>query len=289
MLPSSRLVHGAIALARWFPAPVFRGFAWAVGSLGWCFDRNRYAIVRENVRHLAPQATGREQRRLSRRLFRNLFLAASDLFRVPSLSRSEILDLVEIEGREHLETARSLGRGALVVTPHLGPYELGAIVVAALGYRAHAVVEDIDVETNAALAAYRSATGLRLVSRNTGVRQVYRLLADGDFVLLVADRVVGQTTEGLAVPFGDGWRRIPEGPGALASATGAPVIVGSVVRTSGSGRRYRMVFEAPIWPSGLDREALTRRVATRFDAMVRAHPDEWYVFQPQWLTSAGPA
>jgi KDO2-lipid IV(A) lauroyltransferase len=151
-----------------------------------------------------------------------------------------------------------------------------------LGFTVHGMVEDIDPDTNAALAAYRTATGMQLLSRNTGLRQLYRLLKDGSIVLLVADRVIGEGSDGMLVPFGNAMRPVPTGPAAFAIATGVPIFVGHIVRGPGGSPRYLLHVDPPIEPAGHSRETLTRLVAARFDTLIRQHPDQWYVFQPDW-------
>ena len=290
MLPSPRLVRSAIALARVVPAPLFRAAFSVIGSLGWWGAGARRQVALENARHLAPDRSAAEQRAIARRLFRNLFEAASDLFRLPVMGREGLLELVACEGLDGFRAALAGGRGVIVATGHLGAYELGAAWVAAMGFPVHAMVEDLDPEANAALATYRRATGLHLVGRNTGTRVLYRLLREGQVILLAADRVVGAGAhEGMRVPFGDASRSVPMGPAVLAIATGAPIVVASIVRGEPGGTRYVVRMEAPIDPTGRDRDALAREVAARLDTLTRAHPDQWFVFQPEWLPrDAGP-
>lgn len=211
-----------------------------------------------------------------------MFEDATDLFRLPSMTRDQILALVHTEGIEELTRLHAQGRGVIVVTPHLGPYELGGALLAVLGLPVHGMVEEIDPDTNSALASYRRATGMQLLSRNTGLRQLYRLLKEGSIVLLVADRVIGEGSEGLLVPFGDAMRSVPTGPAAFAIATGSPIVVGHIVRSQSGSPRYLLHVDPPIEPAGHDRVTLTRLVAARFETFIRQHPDQWYVFQPDW-------
>jgi KDO2-lipid IV(A) lauroyltransferase len=243
--------------------------------------------LRENVARLAPQHDARAQRRIARRTFANLLDAAVDLWRLPTMSRATFDALVTIEGRDHLDAALAHGKGVVAVTPHLGPYELGGAWLANAGYPVHAMVEVLDPETNAAMARYREATGMRLIPRSAGLRPVLRLLRERQIVLLVADRVVGEGAEGLEVSFGSGHRAIPTGPAALAIATGAPLVMGYITRTQRSRPRYVIRFEPALdversGDAHRDREVLTQQVGRRLSAVAQAHPDEWFVFQPDW-------
>ena len=178
----------------------------------------------------------------------------------------------------------------LIVTGHLGPYELGGAWAAALGYPVHAMVEDLDPDVLDALGTYRQATGMRLISMKQGLRGVYRLLQEQQIVLLVADRAIGEGAErgSVDVPFCDGVRSIPTGPATFAIATGAPIVVGHIALNPARTPRYLVEFDPPLVPRGRgddERLRLTRVIADRLAAAVRDHPDEWYVFQPQWIPS----
>ena len=287
MLTYAPLIRVAVRALRVVPVRMMRAVARGAGMAAYWGAGSRRRTILGNVARLAPGESAAGQRRLARRTFVNLLEASIDLFRLPTATPEELFRLVEIQGREHLDAAVALGNGVVAVTPHLGPYELGGAVLAAAGYRVHAMVEDIDPDTNAALALYREATGMKLISRSRGLRPVLRALRDREIVLLVADRVVGEGSEGIELPFGDGVRALPSGPAALALATGAPVIVGHIARNPSPASRYLIRLEPPIHPQSTgapadDRLRLTSRIAERLASVVREHPDQWFVFQPEW-------
>jgi lauroyl/myristoyl acyltransferase len=265
-----------------------RWIARRVGGLASVLAFRRRAIVMENLAWLAPALSNGERRRATRRTFANMLGAAIDLWRLPSLRAGELDALVGVEGREHLDAAVAMGRGVIVVTGHLGPYELGGAWLAQQGYPVHAVVEELDPETSAALALYREATGMKLVPRSAGIRALIRLLRDRQLVILVADRVVGKGTDAMAVPFGSGSRAIPTGPAALALATGAPIIVGVITTARRTPPQYLVHLKRAIvvTESGAnrpDRDTITQKIGEELSAAVQAYPDQWFVFQPHWI------
>ena len=288
MITSPTVIRTAVRLLRFIPVAVLRVCMRAIGTLCYFVARARRRIVLENVAWLAPGASLRTQKRVARHTFANLFDASVDLFRLPTATSAELSELVGIEGRAHLDAALAMGKGVVGVTPHLGPYELGGAWLAAQGYPVHAVTEDLDPEIGAALALYRQATGMRIISRNSGLRAMLKLLKANQIVLLVADRVVGRGSDGIEVGFGDGRRAIPTGPAAFSLATGAPIVVGHITRSPSLPTRYLFRFEPPIIPHSTgdasgDRERLTRLVGERLAAAVQQYPDQWFVFQPEWI------
>jgi len=293
MIPSAPLVRLAVRVLGGVPVTPVRWIARGVATLAYAFATARRGTLLENQAWLVPNDSARGHRRRARATFRHLLDAAIDLWRIPTLPPGALDALVGVEGREHLDAAMAMGHGVIAVTAHLGPYELGGAWLAHAGYPVHAMAEALDPETNAALALYREATGMKLVSRSVGMRPLLRLLRDGQVLLLVADRVVGPGDGGMTVPFGSGRRAIPTGPAALALATGAPIVIGYITRNRGPGPRYLVRLEAPIVPqrtgdSRHDRELLTTRVAARLSAVVQSHADEWFVFQPEWIPHDAP-
>lgn len=293
MIPSARVVRLAVRVLRVVPVAPVRRLARLAGAVGFLVARGRRAVLLENQRYLSPNASPAEQRARARATMMHLAEAAVDLFRLPSAPRQALASLVAVQGQEHLDRAIAAGRGVVVVTGHLGPYELGGAWLALAGYPVHAMVEELTPETNAALSLYREATGMKLLSRNRGTRAALRLLREQQLVLLVADRVVGEGSDGVVVRFGAGERAVPTGPAALALATGAPIVVGTITRTGRRAPRYLVQLEPPIVAEATndgraDREALTRRIAERLAASVVAHPEEWFVFQPEWIGPVRP-
>lgn len=287
MIPSTRVVRFGIRVASVVPAPVLYALAAVGGSIAGLLPTRRRRIVLGNLERTAPHATSRERRRLARRTFRNFATAAVDLLRLPSLSRADLLSMVGSTHVEHFTDAFALQRGVIIVTGHIGPYELGGAWQAADGYPVNAMVEDLDAETLAALALYRTVTGMRIISMKQGIRSVFRLLAEKEIVLLVADRAIGDTRGVLELPFAGGVRPIPTGPATFAMVSGAPIIVAAITLNPARRPRYLIHWTPPLFAQGRgdeERLRLTQLVTERLTAAVRAYPDQWYVFQPQWIT-----
>ncbi len=276
MIPSARVVRLGIRAARVLPASMLYPLARLAGRVAWALLPARRAVVHRNLAHLGADHAHASE------VLPNLMEAAIDLWRLPSLTPEAVRGLVQVEGIEHLERARTGGRGVILATGHLGPYELAGAWLAAQGFPVHAMVEGLQPETTAALAAYRTATGMKLIDRGTGTRAVLRALRAGDVVALVCDRMVGEGAPGLHVPMGDTTREIPTGPASLSVATGAPVVTGHIRRREESGPRYVIALDPPLSPEGQDVDGLTRAIGARLDATLRQYPTQWYVFQPAW-------
>lgn len=225
---------------------------------------------------------------MARWTFRNLAVTAVDQFRLPSISVTELREMFEIRGLGHVDTALARGKGIVIATAHLGPYELAAACVAAHGYTVYGMMEDLEPELLEALAMYRSATGVRLVNVKDGLRAGFKILGEGSILALIADRVIGDTRGVIEVPFAGGRRLVPTGPAVFAQTTGAALITAFAYRNPQGERRYVMEFDPPLFAESRDaaeRDRLMMAVVERMSAAVRRNPDQWFVFQPNWIES----
>jgi lauroyl/myristoyl acyltransferase len=221
-----------------------------------------------------------------RRTFVNMSVTAIDQFRLPSISPEDLRGLFEIRGLEHVDASQARGKGTIIATAHLGPYELAVACFATLGYKVHGMVENLEPDLLEALAAYRTATGLQLVNAKDGLRAAYRVLGQNEILAIVADRAVGDTRGAIEVPFAGGVRPVPVGAAVFSQATGASVVTAFTYRNPRKGPRYVIEFDPPMYAEGrgeAERLRMIDRIVERMAAAIRRYPDQWYVFQPDWV------
>ena len=258
----------------------------AAGTVAWAVQSDRRRTLLENLSYTAPEHPDAHGL-MARRTFRNLSVTAVDLFRLPIMAHEELQSMFEIRGLEHLAEAQSRGRGTVIATAHLGPYELASACLASLKrYTVYGMMEDLDPEVLDALASYRSATGMQLINIKDGLRAAYRVLNEGHVLCLGADRMIGYTTGAIEVPFTGGRRLVPTGPAVFAQGTGAALITAFTSPNPGGRARYIMEFDPPLYAEGRgaeERERLMKQVVERMSAAIRRNPDQWFVFQPNWI------
>lgn len=279
------LIRAGTFLARMMPYFLARAIAVLAGDVSWLLLKERRKILEDNLSRTASGKTPAERRKLVRSTFRNFALCSIDFLKLPLMSKQEVADLVEIDGLENLDEAMASGKGAILVTGHLGNWDFAGAYIAAMGYPSYAVAEDLELETYKVFERYRGATGMKTISLEHGALPSLRVLKKKELLVLVGDRAIhGQ---GLAVDFCGGKRVIPQGPAAFVLKTGASLVVGYLIlNPRGSRKRYKGVIGPVMRPEAVgarDEQGYTQAVADRLCEGVRAYPDQWFVFQPQWL------
>jgi len=205
---------------------------------------------------------------------------------------------VEAEGFTDWQASASPTRGIILVTAHMGNWEVGSMLPESHeGRRVHVVREaETDPRAQAFIAellAKRSDE--RYATHFAADPQLGMMLLDalreGEIVALQGDRPRsgGRMVEGrlFGQPF-----PLPVGPAALARATGAVIVPVFVFR---QGRRsYRCWVDSPITvESTSDRQGDIERAVIRFnaalEAAIRKQPYQWFCFRQLWQDDERPA
>ncbi len=275
-----RLTH---TVARILPTPVLYGFARLVGALVFLFSREDRSNVESNLKLVfngSRLPIGR--RRLLWRFFQNYAFYMVDFFRLLTMPLEQSMSFAQLyRGRHHLDEALSQGRGAILLTAHIGHWEIGGLGLRALGYPINVVtLRHNSLFTNSLINDLRNRRGIRVIELGDSVYntiELVRVLKRGEIVAVLGDRVFSDRSQcvkffGRSVPF-------PVGPILLAMATGSPVVPAfSLMEAPG---RYRGVIEPalPMRRDG-DREASLEhnleQVAKVFERFIRQYPDQWY-------------
>lgn len=259
--------------------------------------RSRAGVARNLVRILRCGPAAEDRRRAPALLWRTfwkygLYLLDYMVFALGGAERTRAL-VGRREGEGPLFAALAAGRGAIIVSPHLGNWELGGAVLARLGRPPHVLTAR---RGDGALEKYRRRFRRRLGVRfldvaeaagaAAGLVEAARVLRGGGVVAVLADRAQGGRAVGARF-FGTRCR-FPAGPAALALATGAPIFPVAIVLERGF--RYRVAIGAPIdvragGPREEALEAATAAMAAAFEGWIRAYPDQWYNFY-DWFAQA---
>jgi lauroyl/myristoyl acyltransferase len=219
----------------------------------------------------------------ARAAFANYGRMLADFVLIGALGAEELRARVTLDGREHVDAALAGGRGCIMAVPHMGSWDIGGSYAGVLGYRIAAVAERFPGSLDAAVVAARQRFGVRVIPLGrAAVRGVLDALSEGSIVALLCDLPHGP---GVEVEMFGRRATVPAGPASLACKAGAPLLP-AYVRASGGGR-YHVHIDEPISTSGRcsGKQAATdlmQEVVRRFEAFIRAHPDQWYAFRPMF-------
>ncbi|HEY7678060.1 MAG TPA: lysophospholipid acyltransferase family protein, partial [Candidatus Methylomirabilis sp.] len=154
------------------PPAVGDGVGAALGTAAYLLDWAHRRRAVENLLRAGMAEDRASARRIARRVFQNLGRSFADLCRLPRLTDAELAGRIRMEGYEHVREARARGRGIIVVTAHLGAWELLPAMSGILGDPIHVVVRPMDNLTiDRALAAIRSRGGNGIIRKQDLLRR----------------------------------------------------------------------------------------------------------------------
>jgi KDO2-lipid IV(A) lauroyltransferase len=256
-----------------------------IGGLVHHLNGSARANVRANMCHiLGPEASQAQIHRLARATFDYVAYNYYDLFRLPTLSPTQVKAIVRVEGWENVEAALSLGKGVVMTSAHFGNIEVVLYAMLRRGLSITIPAERVEPpELYDYLSALRMSQGLKIIPVDGPMLELFRTLRRGGVAGVAGDRNI--TGDGAVVEFFGAPARLPDGHVRLAMRTGAPLILGF------SRRLGRDLYEARFWPhfsipeAGTEEERLAAGMAyvvNGLEEVIRAHPEQWVVTVPMW-------
>src|SRR5438552_18551838 len=158
-------------------------------------------------------------------MFRNNVFNYLTMFLLPGRKSERILREIHIEGQEHFEAAFAYGKGVIITSAHVGPFNYLFQWVVISGYDLSIPVEPLkDPRMLSLISDLRSKHGTHILplQGSTAMRTIFQKLRANKAVLIAADRAIeGQSHE---MPFFGATARLPVGVAHLAKKTGATVV-----------------------------------------------------------------
>lgn len=280
---------GSVWFARRVPRRISYPLARAIGS-GYFRLRPKYlSAIRANLAIITGEEEGSERvRRAADAMVRGHASAWLDFLHFATRPPSESSRLVEsVVGFDRILAGRAKGKGVLLLTAHLGNWEVGGLMLAEVRQPIHVVlVPDIFPGVERARRRLHERAGVTEIPIDNSAGPtlaVLRALEQNAIVAMQGDRDFNNT--GIAVPFFGRPAYFPRGPFRVAMATGAAVLPAFIRRVPDG--RYRAILEEPLEIArGGDRDAALRTNVSRYVAIleryVRENPEQWYCFYPFW-------
>jgi KDO2-lipid IV(A) lauroyltransferase len=244
-------------------------------SIGYLFAEGSRKTIKKNLSYC-------QQKRLSDNTYKtfiNYAVYLSDLLRIPVFDMSELKSMVDIKGIENLDTGLASNRGAILMTAHIGNWDLAGVYVASLGYPLTAVVEEIP-ELSDFYNFLRTRTGMKTVFMREKDKMI-SALKNNRILVLLGDRDL--TNRGIPVKFLSGEKAIPRGPAAFAIKYNVPIIFGYFVMEKSKNNLYKAEISKPIFPENRSFDELTQIIADRLSEYINLYPTQWFVFKDEWL------
>lgn len=276
-----------LALARLLPPAAARRLGVWLGRLAHRLGLRRRTVEANLAYALGAAGDTRARAALVRSVFEHFGGASLEFLSLALRPLEATRCVVELRHVERLHAARAAGRGVVLLTGHLGAFELGSRAGALLGIPFAVVMKGLaNPYIDRALARLRGSAGATVLEVTRGGRErvagrrVLALLRANTVVGILNDQDVG--ADGLVVDFFGRPTATGAGPIRFAARTGAPLLTGFIYRENG---RHVIECGPEIPLAGADDAAVAEALAEynlRLEAAIRRHPEQYFWFHKRW-------
>lgn len=276
-----------LLLLRTLPERVALALGSGLGALAGGVLRVRRDVVDANLALAFPGRDAAWRRRTAMDSYRHLGREAVMAFRLGRAPAELVVARTDVAGLDALKAAVASGRGAVVVTGHLGNWELGGAAVAVRGIEVDAVAfRQANPLFDADLVRNRGRLGMRVVRKGDAPGAVLRALREGRVPALVADQDARRG--GVFVDFMGAPAATARGPAVFALRTGADLFLGVALAREGRPWRYHVLLEPVRVERTGDVEEDVRRLTAAhtaaLEAWVRRAPEQYFWQHRRWRT-----
>jgi KDO2-lipid IV(A) lauroyltransferase len=249
-------------------------------------------VGERNLDLALPELPSKAKKTILRHVFRNLGWQLVEFCRMPRYAPQNTQGWLRTEGLEHYLAARARGKGVLILTGHLGAWELSSFYHSLMGHPMGMVIRRLD---NRVLDEYvngiRCLHGNRVLHKDDFARGLLTAMRSGQTVGILMDTNM-TPPQGEFVKFFGVTACTASGLARVALKTGAAVLPGFCLWEE-KEQQYVLHFGPEITPVRTrghepDREsdilALTQRCNDVLESWIRRYPDQWLWIHRRWKT-----
>jgi len=229
-----------------------------------------------------------ERKHILRLEYRNLGWQLAEFCQMPGYTARFAGEFIRYEGLEHYTNARNRGKGVLVLTGHLGAWELSSFYHSLAGYPMGMVIRRLDNPlVDRFVNRIRCLHGNRVLHKDDFARGLIGAMRAGETVGILMDTNM-TPPQGVFVPFFGVPACTASGLARVALKTGAAVLPGFLVWEEAE-RQYVLHFYpelalADTGDSESDTIDNTARLTAVLEQAIRRYPSQWLWMHRRWKT-----
>ena len=243
-------------------------------------------IVKENLRIAKPDTSEKVISLLAEGVFKNFGRYLVDFFSLGEKGKDFLEKNVHLEGLENIDEVLKLGKGCIILTGHIGNWELAGYAFASKGYKLNVVaLAHADPRINNLFIEQRKRAGVQVIPIGLAKKSCLAALERNESIAIVGDRTYGD--HGIEIDFFGKSAIVPRGAALFSIKSGAPIVPTFAYREDEKKDIYKFVFEKPIYTKREDSinellKTITQKFIKRFEYYIQKYPSQWYMFNKVW-------
>ncbi|MBD3243851.1 MAG: hypothetical protein GF331_24885 [Chitinivibrionales bacterium] len=256
-----------------------------LGRIVFVFGGRERTRTLEHLRYIYGEQWNETRiRRTARAVFVHLAKTLFDAVKLPRLSDARFFRIVKHDPVEQARAAYERGRGLIVVTAHLGCFEMLLPFFARMGFRSFAVGRHMfDPRIERMVARNRSGTNMEYVSRADNPREILRRLKRGMAFGVLVDQ--DTDVDGVFAHFLGRPAYTPSGIVRLAMRYDIPLIVATTIRLPDETHRVSLSEPLTLRTGGdpdTDLVLNVERINEIIGTAIRQAPEQWVWMHRRW-------
>lgn len=282
------LIQKAVNLFKKIPHPAAVRLGGFLGGVLWLFSKKRVDGAEARcVRSLGVGPT--LARRIVWRSYVNHGRCVAEFIRLP-LMKKDLSGIVSIRGEKNLKSALSKGKGVILLSAHLGNWEMGAASLGFLGYPMNAIgAEQRDPRVTDLIRSIREDCSIKGIGKGFSLKAALSCIRSGEILCILLDQDAKE--RGMVVPFLGLPASTPYGPLKIAAKTGAAIVpVFCLRRGHGSHFDFHILPPVVLSDEEMTDENIRESLADCNDILsgwIKRHPDQWMWLYPRWASTSG--
>jgi KDO2-lipid IV(A) lauroyltransferase len=258
----------------------------ALGMLMYGIDVRHRRVVRRNLKFVYPEWSPERVKKVSKRVFQNLGITILEICQMICFSRDDILKKVKIRGEEHLLNAMQNNKGAILITAHLGNWEIVPLFWP-LYFKTPLTVVAKQIQNkmiNRWIHGLRTRFGSRVVYKDDALPEMTQTLRNGKILAILIDQGI-KSSLGVKLKFFKKFVTATPAASLLAMRCNSPVLPGFCTRNEDGA--FTISLEAPLvlkrtGDLSADLRSNTQIMTDAIEKMVRKYPEQWFWVHKRW-------
>ncbi len=282
-----KLIRLFILFLGLFPKSILMFFSDALALIWFWLDKRHRNVVIDNVQLAFPDRySDKEAKQFAKKNFQH---TASILFEVIwsySLSPEKLFKYFIVNGLEHVDAARKEGRGIIVVSCHMGVFEMVLPAVASVDIKLHILYRQLDFKPlERLLLETRQRFGVTMMPLRGASEKVRNILKNNGIVATLLDQNV-DWYKGAFVDFFGRPACTNNGLAKLAMKSN-PVVLPAFITMQNNKFVLEILPQIPVQITGdsiKDIENNTQAYVSAIESMVRQCPEQYFWVHNRWKT-----
>jgi len=260
------------------------GLATFISSIYSFISRVDNEAVKANLKVLFPEYDDKKLGGMAREIYINFGKYLVDFFRFSLVGKDYIDKYIRFEGFDFLKDALGKDKGVILLSAHIGNWELGGVVLPVMDIPfASVALDHKDKNINSFFMRQREITGGEVIGTSSSLKKCITALKDSKTLALVGDR--DYFDNGITVDFFGKETSLPKGPAVFSRRMHSPIVPTFMIRNDDDTFTFK--FLKPIEPiitnnEHEDLKNMTIKIARVMEGVIRENSTQWHVFRRFW-------